>query len=232
MAKGKEVAAETALKYVRDGQVIGVGTGSTAMAFLTKLARLVKEGALRDVLLVPTSTEAELEIIRQGLGHLLRYPWQIDDIDIAIDGADEVDREKNLVKGGGGALTREKIIDYWAREFIVIVDESKFVDRIPARTPIPIEVLPYAWPIVKKRLESEYDGEANLRIAGSGKRGPVVTDNGNYIIDFKPRSPINPVKLEHELKVIPGVVEVGIFNGSKVKRVIIGYETGLVEILE
>ncbi|ADN51852.1 ribose-5-phosphate isomerase RpiA [Vulcanisaeta distributa] len=222
----KEAAAKEALKYARSGYVIGVGTGSTAMVFLRELHRLIINGVINNVLLVPTSTETEIEIVRLGLANLLRYPWQVDRIDVAVDSADEVDRRKNLIKGGGAALTREKIIDYWAREFIVIIDESKVFDSIPSKHPIPIEVIPFAWSIVKARLE-ELGGTAELRF-GSGKRGPVVTDNGNYIIDYMPRAVVNIEDLERTIKELPGVVEVGIFNGRRVSRVIIGKADGSV----
>ncbi|ABW01578.1 ribose 5-phosphate isomerase A [Caldivirga maquilingensis] len=223
----KLAAAKAALKYVRSGYVIGVGSGSTALMFLSELAENIEGGGLTDVKLIATSTETEYEIVKLGLGELLRYPWQVDHVDVAIDGADEVDKDKNLVKGGGGALTREKIIDYWASEFIVIVDESKLVDKIPSKHPIPVEVVPYAWPLVKARLERDYGGSAELRYS-SGKRGPVITDNGNYIIDYRPGSGIEPREGERVIKCIPGVVEVGLFNGLKVSRVIVGKQDGSV----
>jgi len=223
-------AAKEALKYVKSNYVIGVGTGSTAMIFLRELRNAISGGIISDVLLVPTSTETEIEIVNLGLAGLLRYPWQVDHIDVAVDGADEADRAKNLVKGGGAALTREKIIDYWAREFIVIIDEAKLVDKIPMKHPIPIEVLPFAWTIVKRRLEEEFRGKVELRF-GSGKRGPIVTDNGNYILDYTPGTDIDPVIVEREIKGIPGVVEVGVFNGKKVSRLIIGKTDGSTIIL-
>ncbi|MFB6470078.1 MAG: ribose 5-phosphate isomerase A [Vulcanisaeta sp. AZ3] len=219
--RARLAAAREALKYVANSQVIGVGTGATAITFLKELRSAIINGNVKDVLLVPTSTETEIEIINLGLSQLLRYPWQVDHIDVAIDGADEVDENKNLIKGGGGALAREKIIDYWAKEFVVIVDETKLVNRIPTKHPIPIEVLPFAWSIVKKRLEREPGGKAELRF-GSGKRGPVVTDNGNYIIDYIPSLPIDSARMEIEIKALPGVVEVGIFNGVHVSKVIVG----------
>ncbi|WP_066795867.1 ribose-5-phosphate isomerase RpiA [Caldivirga sp. MU80] len=223
----KLAAARAALRYVRDGYVIGVGSGSTALTFLTELAKVITSGSLINVRLVATSTETEYEIVKLGLGDLLRYPWQVNAIDVAIDGADEVDPGKNLIKGGGGALTREKIIDYWAREFIVIVDETKLVGKIPSTHPIPIEVIPYAWPIVKARLEGKYGGSAVLRYS-PGKRGPVVTDNGNFIIDYRPGVTLNPTEGEVDIKLIPGVVEVGLFSGSRVSRVIVGRADGTV----
>jgi ribose 5-phosphate isomerase A len=223
----KLAAAKAALKYVESGYVVGVGSGSTALIFLNELAEAIKGGLISNVRLVATSTETEYEIIRLGLGELLRYPWQVNGITVAVDGADEVDEGKNLVKGGGGALTREKIIDYWADEFIVIVDESKLVDKVPSRHPIPIEVVPYAWPMVKAKLEKEYGGSAELRYSSS-KRGPVVTDNCNYVIDYRPSLRIEPSEGERIIKGIPGVVEVGLFNGLKVSRVIVGKSDGSV----
>ena len=222
------LAAREALKYVMNNYVIGVGTGSTAMLFLRELHRAIIDGMIKNALLVPTSAETEIEIINLGLSSIMRYPWQVDHIDIAVDGADEVDAERNLIKGGGGALTREKIIDYWAGKFIVIVDETKLVNRVPSRHPIPIEVLPFAWSIVKKTLETRFGGKAVLRVCEGGKRGPVITDNGNYILDYTPHSPIDPAEMERRIKEVPGVVEVGIFSGEHVSKVIIGKLDGSV----
>ncbi|ADY00991.1 ribose 5-phosphate isomerase [Vulcanisaeta moutnovskia 768-28] len=226
----REAAAREAIKYLRDKYVVGVGTGSTAMAFLRELHKLIISDSIEEILLVPTSTETEIEIIKLGLAHLLRYPWQVNHVDVAIDGADEVDRRKNLIKGGGAALTREKIIDYWAREFIVIVDETKVFPSIPSKHPIPIEVIPFAWSIIKARLE-ELGGTAELRF-GSGKRGPIVTDNGNYIIDYMPKAVMNPDDMERIIKEIPGVVEVGIFSGKRISKVIIGRIDGSVTTMD
>ncbi len=130
-------------------------------------------------------------------------------------------------------MTREKIVDYWASSFIVIADEGKVVANIPGGRPIPIEVLPFAWRAVKEAVERRLGGgEARLRIGSDKRGGPVVTDNGNYVLDYvHPLEEID-VGAERELKSIPGgVVEVGIFNGSKVSKAIIGTETG-VSIME
>ena len=225
----REVVAREAIKYIRDGYVIGVGTGSTAMIFLKELHKLIINGSIEGIFLVPTSSETEIEIIKLGLAHLLRYPWQVNHVDVAIDGADEVDGRKNLIKGGGAALTREKIIDYWAREFIVIVDETKVFHSIPSKHPIPVEVIPFAWSIIKTRLE-ELGGIAELRF-GSGKKGPIVTDNGNYIIDYTPKAVMNPEDMERMIKEMPGVVEVGLFSGRRISKVIIGRFDGSVTIM-
>ncbi|MFP3298532.1 MAG: ribose-5-phosphate isomerase RpiA [Thermocladium sp.] len=216
----KEKAAAAALSYVSNGDVVGAGTGSTAQVFLEMLAEKVRRGEL-SIEIVPTSSEVEVNAVRLGLGRLVRQPWQVDEIDVAIDGADAVDPNKNLIKGGGGALTREKIIDYGAASFIVIIDESKLVPAIPGGRPIPIEVLPFAWLMVKRTIERRFGGEARLRV-GNDKRGPVITDNGNYLLDYS--YPIDSIDIdkEAELKAIPGVVEVGIFNGSRVSKLIIG----------
>lgn len=222
----KEQAAAAALSYVRNGDVVGAGTGSTAQIFLEMLADRVKRGEL-SIEVVPTSSEVEVNAVRLGLGKLVRQPWQVDEIDIAIDGADAVDPNRNLIKGGGGALTREKIVDYGADSFIVIIDESKLVSAIPGGRPIPIEVLPFAWLMVKRIIEKRFGGEARLRV-GNDKRGPVITDNGNYILDYSyPRDSID-IDKEVELKAIPGVVEVGIFNGSRVSKLIIGSSNGVI----
>ncbi len=222
---GKERAAAAALQYVRDGMVVGAGSGSTAQIFLEMLAGRIRSEGI-EVSIVPTSSEVEVNAVELGMGGLIRQLWQVDRIDVAIDGADAIDGHRNLIKGGGGALTREKIVDYWASSFIVIADEGKVVASIPGGRPIPIEVIPFAWRAVKEAVERRLGGEARLRI-GSDKRGPVVTDNGNYVLDYIHSSEEIDAGEERELKSIPGVVEVGIFNGSKVSKAIIGTETGV-----
>jgi ribose 5-phosphate isomerase A len=222
----KRAAARHALSYIGSGHVVGVGTGSTVMEFMEILAGAISE--LRDLLLVPTSAEVEYHALNLGLGKYIVQPWQVDRIDVAIDGADEVDPVLNLTKGGGGAMTREKIIDYRASRFIVIVDESKLVDRLGSRAPIPIEVIPTSWRFVSREVVEALGGSVNLRFC-EGKRGPVVTDNGNYILDWRPREPLeDPVRIEGLLKGIPGVVESGIFSGSRVSLVIVGKPDGSV----
>jgi len=221
-------------KYVADmmsnDQVIGVGSGSTSMIFLRFLAERVRRGELRNVKLVPTSSEVEYYSTILGIENLIVQPWQIDNIDVAVDGADEVDPSKNLIKGGGGALTGEKVIDYSAREFIVIVDETKLVEKLGSKVPVPIEVIPRFWRIVKRRVEEMFGGECSLRILEKGKRGPLVTDNGNYLLDWRIILNDDPEKVEVILKSIPGVVESGIFSRRHVSRVIVCKSDG--EIVE
>ncbi len=201
----KTLLAREAVRYVKSGMVVGLGSGTTAREFIKALAEADVDG----VLLVPTSADSEVLAHEVGLGDRLRPMWAVDRVDLAVDGADEVARDKTLLKGRGGALLREKIVDYAAERFVVLVEEHKLVERIPARNPVPVEVLPWAWRFVARQIEKRYGGAARLRTDG-GKLGPVVTDNGNYIVDWVPPGPVGP-SIEEELKEIPGVLESGVF---------------------
>ncbi len=223
--------AKYAISVVRDDIVLGVGSGSTSMYFLKELAQYLKDGKFRNIVIVPTSSEVEYFSKILGIDSYLKQPWQVDKIDIAIDGADEVDKNRNLLKGGGGALTGEKIIDYNAKELYIIIDERKLVDYIGMRTPIPIEVIPKYWSIVAKRVIEKYGGDINLRILEKAKRGPLITDNFGYILDWRRiLNDVDPEYVEKEVKLIPGVVEVGIFGRSHVTKVFVCQSSG--EILE
>ncbi len=211
----KIAAARKAMEYVEDGMVVGLGSGTTMYRFVD----LLSETRPR-VLLVPTSVDIEQYAAQRGLADHIRYPWQIDRVDIAVDGADEVRSDgRVLIKGGGAALAREKVVDYWSSRLIIIVDESKVFERVPARSPVPIEVLPYAWPVVVRRIEMDMCGEASLR-RGTGKLGPVVTDNGNYIVDWRPCGDVDG-NTERAIKEIPGVVDSGIFATYSGKMTVI-----------
>ena len=148
------------------------------------------------------------------------------DIDLSVDGADEVDSNFNLIKGGGAAHTKEKIVDYAAKEFIVIVDESKCVEEL-GNFPVPVEVLPDASRMVIQALE-DMGAECEIRMA-QRKDGPVITDNGNFVIDAKFDKIESPAHLEIDLNAIPGVVENGIFS-QMVDKVIVGTEDGTKEL--
>lgn len=212
----KTLVAREALKFVKDGAVVGLGSGTTAREFIKALA----EAGPRDVVLVATSLDSEIYTHEVGLGDRLRPMWAVDRIDVAVDGADEVTKDKILLKGRGGALLREKIVDYAADVFVVIVEEYKLVDRVPTRTPVPVEVIPWAWRHVAKTIVKQLGGEARLR-HGEGRLGPVVTDNGNYILDWAPPGPVGP-ETEDELKLIPGVVESGVFSKRRDAVVLVG----------
>jgi ribose-5-phosphate isomerase (EC 5.3.1.6) len=221
----KTALAREAVKLVKSGMVVGLGSGTTAREFIRALA----EAGPRDVTLVATSADSEILAAELGLGHLLRPMWAVDEIDLAVDGADEVTRGKVMLKGKGGALLREKIVDYAAKKFVVLIEEYKLVEKIPTRNPIPLEVVPWAWRYVAREVERRFGGVAKLRQDG-GKLGPVVTDNGNYILDWTPPSAVDP-SAEDELKLVPGVVETGIFAKRRDAVVLMAREDGSIYTL-
>jgi ribose 5-phosphate isomerase A len=221
----KALLAREALKFVKSGMVVGLGSGTTAREFIKALAEMNP----RDVVLVPTSADSEILAVELGLCGLLKPLWAVDRVDLAVDGADEVTREKILLKGRGGALLREKLVDYAARQFVVLIEERKLVDKIPTRNPVPIEVVPWAWRHVAREVERRFGGVVKLRQDG-GKLGPVVTDNGNYIVDWTPPSALDP-SAEDELKLIPGVVETGIFAKRRDAVVLVAREDGKIYTL-
>jgi ribose 5-phosphate isomerase A len=204
---GKRKAAEAAVAEVRDGQVLGIGTGSTVAIFIELLGARVKKEDLK-ISGIPTSYQSAYLASAAGirLTTLDEHPL----LDLAIDGADEVDEDLNLIKGGGAALTKEKVVDSASRRFVVIADASKRVKEIGLRMPVPIEVLPFARKTVEKGI-AILGGDPKLRDGGDRKDGPLITDNGNFIIDAHFGAIKDTRALEFELKRIPGIVEVGLF---------------------
>ncbi|MEM2380255.1 MAG: ribose 5-phosphate isomerase A [Candidatus Nezhaarchaeales archaeon] len=222
----KKRAALEALKHVKSGMVVGLGTGSTSAFFIEALGEAIKRGEL-SVKGVPTSYQAFQKAVKCGVPIITIEEASC--IDLAVDGADEVEvGTLNLIKGRGAALTREKIVDSMAKEFIVIVDDRKIVNKLGVKTPIPVEVLPFGYAYVLKKLK-ELGCEPTLRSAGTYKDGPLITDNGNFIIDAKFNGIENPRELELTIKSIPGVIEVGIFTGL-VKLVYVGYEDRVITL--
>ncbi len=207
MEELKKGVARNALEFIEDDMVVGLGTGSTTAYFIQYLGKLIMEGELEDIYGVPTSYQSRLLAIENGIPVVSID--EVDAIDIAVDGADEVDPQLNLIKGRGAALTMEKIIEYRAGTFLVLVDESKLVERLGQKMPVPIEVIPAAWRAIAEEIEV-FNAEAELRMA-SKKDGPVITDNGNFILDARFHRIEDPLDLEVELNNIPGVVENGIF---------------------
>jgi len=212
-------AAREALKLVKPGMTLGVGSGSTVKVFIDELARKFTH---RDLKVVAASLDSEIHLLLRGFNPLPLY--SVDEIDLAIDGADEVDPAGNLIKGGGAALTREKIIDYYSKEYVIIVDDSKLVEKLCTSHPIPVEVIPIAWRQVKKRIEKKLGGKIVLREAVK-KNGPIITDNGNIILDYYPSDtpPLKPTELETLLNNVPGVIENGVFAIKKPSKIIVGY---------
>jgi ribose 5-phosphate isomerase A len=221
----KVALARDAVKFVKSGMVVGLGSGSTAREFIRALA----EAGPSDVVLVATSADSEFLAAELGLGRRLMPMWAVDRIDLAVDGADEVTRGKVMLKGKGGAMFREKIVDYAAERFVVLIEEYKLVDKIPTRNPIPLEVVPWAWRHVAREVERRFGGVVKLRQDG-GKLGPVVTDSGNYILDWTPPSALDP-SAEDALKLMPGVVETGIFSKRRDAVVLVAREDGKVYAL-
>lgn len=203
----KKAVAKEALKFIEDEMVVGLGTGSTTAYFIKYLGKLIMDGELEEVYGVPTSYQARLLALEAGVPVVGLD--EVDAIDIAVDGADEVDPHMNLIKGRGAALTMEKIIEYRAGMFVVLVDETKLVEWLGQKMPVPIEVIPVAWRAIAEEIEV-FNATAELRMAEK-KDGPVVTDNGNFILDAKFHRIEDPLDLEIELNNIPGVVENGIF---------------------
>jgi len=205
--KEKKNAALEAVKHVKDGFIVGLGSGSTAAYAIEEIGNRIKNERLR-VLGVPTSYQALMLAIKHGIQitTLEEHPT----LDLTIDGADQIDEELNLIKGMGGALAREKIVASASKELVIVADESKKVKILGENEhPVPIEVLPLAAPVLMHRIK-EIGGKPILR-EGIKKVGPVITDNGNIIIDAKFGLVHKPAKLERELKGIPGVVETGLF---------------------
>jgi ribose 5-phosphate isomerase A len=205
----KQQVGKAAADRVKSGTIVGLGTGSTTAYAIQFLGERLKAGTLQDIKGIPTSFQAT--VLAKQYGIPLTTLDEVDRIDIAIDGADEVDPHKNLIKGGGAAHTREKIVDSLAEEFIVVVDASKLVDRLGSTFLLPVEVLPMAMTPVMRAIE-KLGGKPQLRM-GVKKAGPVVTDEGNFVIDVKFDTIDNPAELEKTLNNIPGVLENGLFVG-------------------
>ncbi|QTL39197.1 ribose-5-phosphate isomerase RpiA [Xenorhabdus budapestensis] len=213
----KKAVGWAALEYVRPGTIVGVGTGSTASHFIDALGTMKDkiEGAV-------SSSEASTEKLK-SLGILVLDCNEVDSLDIYVDGADEINGNMQMIKGGGAALTREKIISAVAKKFICIIDESKQVD-ILGKFPLPVEVIPMARAYVAREL---------VKLGGTPVyRQNVVTDNGNVILDVHNLAILNPIELENKINAIAGVVTVGLFANRGANVVLIGTANGVKTIAE
>lgn len=202
----KRIAGEAALAYVRDGMTVGLGTGSTVGYTIRKLGETIHARGWR-VLGVPTS--AATEALATTAGIPLVSLEDVETVDVAIDGADEVDPKLNLIKGGGGAHFREKVVARSAASVVIVVDESKLVPVLGTRAAVPVEVHPFGWRQTKAALEGLWC-TASLRSVGGE---PFTSDNGNYVLDCKFGPIPKPEKLEREINNVPGVLENGLFVG-------------------
>jgi len=204
----KKQAARQALAHVRDGMVLGLGTGSTTAYFVDLLGERLQKGTLRDIVGIPTSvgTEERARALGIPLSTLDEYPW----LDLVVDGADEVDPDLNLIKGLGRALLREKIVEVHTRRLVIVVDESKLVPRL-GRGPLPIEIVPFAAAAHVRWLNS-LGCHAELWCEDDGS--PIVTDNGNYLARcWFAEGIADPHTLARTLADRPGIVEHGLFLG-------------------
>lgn len=207
----KQMVGQAAADRVKSGMIVGLGTGSTTAYTIESLGERIQKGELTNIKGVPTSFQAE--VLAKQYGVPLVSLDEVDVIDIAIDGADEVDPKLNLIKGGGAAHTREKVVDYFAKEFVVVVDGSKLVERLGSTFKVPVEVIPMALSPVMKALE-KLGGKPELRM-GVKKAGPVITDQGNMVIDVQfDNLNDNARELEISINNIPGVLENGLFIDS------------------
>jgi ribose 5-phosphate isomerase A len=201
----KEAAAKASLRFVKDGQVVGLGTGSTAAYFIKRLGDEVKKGL--QIRGIPTSVRSGELAMSLGIPVITLDDCQ--EIDVTVDGADEVDPQLRLIKGGGGALLREKIVASATRQMIVVADESKQVQGL-GKFPLPVEVIPFAQALIAKRI-SALGAEVQLRRDGAGNA--FLTDQNNHILDCRFGEIRDPDTLGRQLSDMPGVVEHGLFIG-------------------
>ena len=212
----KTLVGQAALRYVVPGEIVGVGTGSTVNKFIAALAGMKDQikGAV-------SSSEASTERLK-AIGIPVFDCNEVDELSVYIDGADEIDHQGHMVKGGGAALTREKIVAAQSRKFVCIADESKLVDALGA-FPLPVEVIPMATARVMRQFAA-MGGSAAVRLKDGQ---PLVTDNGQHIVDVKGLKITDPVAFETEVSQWPGVVTVGVFAHQKAQVCLLGTATGV-----
>jgi len=217
--EAKKATATETLKKIKDGQIIGLGSGSTVAYAIKELGNKIRNEKL-DILCVPSSYQSMFLAIESGIR--LTTLDENPELDLAIDGADQVSKDLELIKGGGAALTREKIVDSAAKEMLVMVDESKLTSRLGI--PVPLEILPFAVKTVMKNIQ-KIGGRPILR-GTAGKVGPIITDNNNFIVDADFGYINEPRNLENRLKLIPGLIETGLFI-DMAKEVYVGSKKGV-----
>ncbi|MBT3602461.1 MAG: ribose-5-phosphate isomerase RpiA [Candidatus Latescibacteria bacterium] len=215
----KQLAGERAAQYVEDDMIVGLGTGSTAFFTIQKLGQRIAQGL--KIKGIPTSEQSRQQALAENIP-LIDFD-QTTHLDLTIDGADEIDPQFNLTKGGGGALLREKIVAQNSAIEIIVVDPSKWVKHLGAY-PLPVEVVPFGWQATLKHI-AQLGCKPKLRLLSNA---PILTDNGNYILDCDFKTITDPPTTEKTINAICGVVECGLFT-NLAHRVIIGHSDGTVE---
>jgi ribose 5-phosphate isomerase A len=220
----KQMVGIQAADLIKNGMKVGIGTGSTVTFLIEELGRRIKDGL--SIQGIPTSYGTKLPCVKHGIPVI--DSMQLDHLDLAIDGADEIDPYLNAIKGGGAAHTCEKIIASMADEFILIADESKLVDSLCTKFPLPVEVIPTSLSYVQQRVR-QLGGTPVLR-SGLRKDGPVVTENGNFVLDISfDQAPEDLDLLNNRLLNIPGLLETGLFLGIA-EKALIAYQDGVKQI--
>jgi len=218
----KQLAAENAVNYIQNGMTVGIGTGSTSAFAVEAIGKRVQNGL--SIKAVASSVRSEELAKEKGIS-LIPFS-EVETIALYIDGADEIDKDLNLIKGGGGALLREKILAFHSKEFIVIIDNSKLVEHL-GEFPLPVEVTPFAMELTLKQIR-KLGCTATVR----EKNGQAYrTDNGNFIIDCRFNKIEQVNELDQSIDAIPGVVENGLFPANMVSKVLVGYESGEVRLI-
>lgn len=218
---------------IKSGMKIGLGTGSTAIIAVERLASYIRDGKVSGIKAVATSFQTHIACEENGIPvYTLNSKEIAGKLDLSIDGADEIDPDNNLIKGGGAAHVQEKIVEYNTKRLVIIADESKLVPHLGTKFPLPVEIIPASrGPVVR---EIEKLGASCVLRSCAGKDGPIVTDNGNQILDCTwpalsdGSSPVNPAKMEDRVNKITGVVENGFFTKNK-PLVFIAHADGTVE---
>ena len=215
----KLAAAIEAVRMIRDGQVVGLGSGSTAEIFIVELGKRVRDEGL-EIIGIPTSKKSEA--IGREAGIPISSLDENSTLDITVDGADEVDPNLDLIKGLGGALLREKMVARATRKEVIVIDESKLVHQLGTKAPLPVEVVQFS----QRHLAKQMSGLGCVPMLRQSDSKPYVTDNGNYILDCMFKGIDDPRQVERKLKEMPGVVETGLFLGMA-DTVIVGAPTGV-----
>jgi ribose 5-phosphate isomerase A len=212
---------------VKSGMKIGLGSGSTAVQAVYRVGELLRQGDLQDILVVPTSFQTMVACQQLGISlSTLNDPTVNGRLDLTVDGADEVDPNWNLIKGGGAAMLIEKIVAQTSDRYTIIIESSKLSSRLGEKAPVPVEVVSEALVTTTRRLEA-LGGRVQLRMA-TRKAGPIITDHGNLVLDVSFSDPFDPQNLEAKIMGIPGVTANGIFT-RRVDDLFVGYSDGRIE---